>query len=457
VAIINFARREIEAKIVFYGPALSGKTTNVKAAFGCVPEGQRGQLSTLSTEDERTLFFDYAPITLGKIAGFAAHFKLFSVPGQAFYTETRKAVLQGADAVVFVADSAQDRAEANRASLADLEENLKAHGVKLSEIPFVIQLNKRDEPGARSIKEMGADLNRLGVPMIEAVAITGEGVERTLRTVTQIAADRIRDNLAGHKTAVQLNAVEREDREDDASVILKQLAEISKVRGLEEQRAKDALARGEVAVDDVDAFLFKNVEREPSPSARLSLDEPPPAPAQRTRRPLPPQFLKLPPIAPVELGFLTPYILNWSAVELIDAYVTPEGGVDVVMLIKDKGGPRNGVYTVNLVPKVKETAVTAPMPEPVVRSVTKPSTTTTRTGETPRPGESSRGGESKGSDPKPSDPRARRNNAAAPEPLELSPTAIEPLPAGRNPLVMFAVVMIVGLALGLGMGIVFGG
>ncbi len=455
MAIINFARREIEAKVVYYGPALSGKTTNVKAAFGCVPDGQRGQLSTLSTEDERTLFFDYAPITLGKIAGFAAHFKLFSVPGQAFYTETRKAVLQGADAVVFVADSSPDRAESNRASLADLEANLKAHGVKLSEIPFVIQLNKRDEPGARSIKEMGADLNPLGVPMIEAVALTGEGVERTLRTVTQIAADRIRDNLAGHKTAVQLNAVEREEREDDSSVILKQLAEISKVRGGEEQRAKDALARGEVEVDDVDAFLFKNVERDPSPGGRLSLDEPPPAPAPRTRRPLPPQYLKLPPIAPVELGFLTPYILNWSAVELIDAYVTPEGGVDVVMLIKDKGGPRNGVYTVNLVPKVKETAVTAPMAEPVVRSVAR--STNTKTGETPRPGDSSRGGESKGSDPKPSDPRARRNNAAAPEPVELSPAAIEPLPAGRNPLVMFAVVMIVGLALGLGMGIVFGG
>ena len=455
MAIINFARREIEAKVVYYGPALSGKTTNVKAAFGCVPEGQRGQLSTLSTEDERTLFFDYAPITLGKIAGFAAHFKLFSVPGQAFYTETRKAVLQGADAVVFVADSAPDRAEANRASLADLEANLKAHGVKLSEIPFVIQLNKRDEPGARSVKEMGADLNRLGAPMIEAVALTGEGVEITLRTVTQIAADRIRDNLAGHKTAVQLNAVEREEREDDASVILKQLAEISKVRGVEEQRAKDALARGEVEVDDVDAFLFKNVEREPSPSGRLSVDEPPPAPAPRTRRPLPQQYLKLPPIAPVELGFLTPYILNWSAVELIDAYITPEGGVDVVLLIKDKGGPRNGVYTVNLVPKVKETAATAPMAEPVVRSVARPSNT--KTGETPRPGESSRGGESVGSAPKPSDPRARRGGNAAPEPVELSEASIEALPAGRNPLVMFAVVMIVGLALGLGMGIVFGG
>ena len=157
----------------------------------------------------------------------------------------------------------------------------------------------------------------------------------------------------------------------------------------------------------------------------------------------------------MELGFLTPYILNWSAVELIDAYVTPEGGVDVVMLIKDKGGPRNGVYTVNLVPKVKETAVTAPMAEPVVRSVSRPANT--KTGETPRPGESSRGGESVGSAPKPSDPRARRGGAAAPEPVELSAASIEALPAGRNPIVVFAVVMIVGLALGLGMGIVFGG
>ncbi len=151
MATINFARREIEAKIVYCGPALSGKTTNLRVLHGLIPPVQRGELHSLATDQERTLFFDYMPIELGQISGFTARFKLFTVPGQAFYRETRRVVLEGADAVVFVADSAPERAQHNVDALVDLEEHLSAHGLSIAGLPLVIQLNKRDATGAMSV------------------------------------------------------------------------------------------------------------------------------------------------------------------------------------------------------------------------------------------------------------------------------------------------------------------
>ena len=212
MALINFARREIEVKIVFYGPAYSGKTTNVEILHRLMPPTQRGELHSLRTEQDRTLFFDYVPVTLGEIAGFTARFKLFTVPGQVFYKETRRVLLQGADAVVFVADSSPGRATANLEALLDLEENLAAHRLDLRSIPLVIQLNKRDVPDAQAPADMEAELNPFGVPVIEASAAEGRGVLDTLRRITDIAGQRIRENLAGHSTAVALTAVEHTDR-----------------------------------------------------------------------------------------------------------------------------------------------------------------------------------------------------------------------------------------------------
>lgn len=261
MAVINFARREIEAKVVYYGPAFSGKTTNVQVLHGQVPAAQRGDLHTMATAEERTLFFDYVPVQLGQIAGFSAKFKLFTVPGQVFYKETRKVVLQGADAVVFVADSGEDRADSNIDALIDLEENLRAHGLDLASIPLVIQLNKRDLPNARPVADLAADLNPFGVPMVEAVAFEGRGVMETLKAVTDLAAQRIRDNLAGRQTAVSLTAVDRAEAESDQKVIREHLEKIKRVRPYEEQRGEKLKTAGHVKATDVDAFLLQNVER----------------------------------------------------------------------------------------------------------------------------------------------------------------------------------------------------
>ncbi len=261
MAVINFARREIEAKVVYYGPAFSGKTTNVQVLHQQVPAGQRGDLHTMATAEERTLFFDFVPVQLGQIAGFNAKFKLFTVPGQVFYKETRKVLLQGADAVVFVADSADDRGDANVDALIDLEENLRSHGLDLASIPLVIQLNKRDLPNARSVQDIAADLNPFGVPMIEATAFEGKGVMETLRAVTDLAAQRIRDNLAGRETAVALTAVDNAHAESDQKVIRDHLEKIKRVRPFEEQRGQKLKSGGHVKTADVDAFLLANVER----------------------------------------------------------------------------------------------------------------------------------------------------------------------------------------------------
>ena len=261
MAVINFARKEIEAKIVYYGPAMSGKTTNVQILHGIVPDKQRGELHTMATAEERTLFFDYVPVQLGQVAGFSAKFKLFTVPGQVFYKETRRVVLQGADAVVFVADSSAERSDANIDALIDLEENLRAHGLDLASIPLVIQYNKRDAADVRSVADLQTDLNPFGVPHVEATAFEGRGVMETLRAITDLAAQRIRDNLAGRETAVSLTAVERPEGESDQNVIRDHLERIKRVRPIEEERGQKLKSGGHVKAAEVDAFLLANVER----------------------------------------------------------------------------------------------------------------------------------------------------------------------------------------------------
>lgn len=350
MAVINFARREIEAKIVFYGPALSGKTTNVKMAHASVPVNQRGQLSTLATEDERTLYFDYAPITLGKIANFDAHFKLFSVPGQAYYSETRKAVLQGADGVVFVADSAPDRAKANIESLIDLERNLKALGHKLSQFPLVLQLNKRDVPGARTVEDLARDLNWFGAPIVEASALTGEGVSATLQAISRATADRIREGLAGKESPIAVEAVERSERKSDAEVIVDQLAAIRGVRPGEEAKAKEDLARGKLRPDDVDSFLFHNVVREGIGADLLIEDD------EDTDSVTGGTLARFPDL---RLGLLPPALSGWRVKEVRSAQVTAEGGVRLEVVIRERQGRRRALCVVLLEARVE--------PEPVAR------------------------------------------------------------------------------------------
>jgi mutual gliding-motility protein MglA len=185
VTFINYASREINCKIVYYGPGLGGKTTNLQYIYDTSAAQQKGKLISLATETERTLFFDFLPLELGTVRGFKARFHLYTVPGQVFYDASRKLILKGVDGVVFVADSQRERMDANLESLWNLEENLKSHGYDFSKITYALQLNKRDLPDVLSVDELKRELLRKDEPVIEAVAPNGVGVFETLKAVAK--------------------------------------------------------------------------------------------------------------------------------------------------------------------------------------------------------------------------------------------------------------------------------
>jgi hypothetical protein len=198
---INFARREVNCKIVYYGPGLSGKTTNLEIIHKKVPDTARGSLTSIATEQDRTLFFDFMPLDLGQVAGMKTKFFLYTVPGQVYYNSTRKLVLQGADGITFIGDSDPNRMQDNIESMKNLEENLKDYGIDLRKIPFVIQYNKRDLPGAMAVAELNTKLNPYNAPCFEAVAVRGDGVMATLKGLAKIVIDRLNDDYAPGKGA----------------------------------------------------------------------------------------------------------------------------------------------------------------------------------------------------------------------------------------------------------------
>jgi signal recognition particle receptor subunit beta len=185
MSFINYSSREINCKIVFYGPGLCGKTTNLQFIYTKTNPDLKGKMISLATETERTLFFDFLPLALGQIRGFKTRFHLYTVPGQVFYDASRKLILKGVDGVVFVADSQIERMEANLESMDNLKINLREQGYEIEKIPFVIQYNKRDLPNAAPLDEMKRLLNPLGVPDFEACATTGEGVFETLKAAAK--------------------------------------------------------------------------------------------------------------------------------------------------------------------------------------------------------------------------------------------------------------------------------
>jgi signal recognition particle receptor subunit beta len=191
MVLINYTVREISTKIVYYGPGLSGKTTNLQIIHGRVNPENRGKLVSLATETDRTLFFDFFPIDFGTIGGFKVRFHFYTVPGQVFYNSTRKLVLKGADGVVFVADSQRNMAESNVESLINLKENLAEHGINLEDFPFVIQYNKRDLDDLLSIEELQKELNPNNVPYYEACALKGDGIMETMKGISKIALAKI--------------------------------------------------------------------------------------------------------------------------------------------------------------------------------------------------------------------------------------------------------------------------
>lgn len=185
MSFINYAAREINVKIVFYGPGLCGKTTNLQYIFEKSAPQQKGKLISLATETDRTLFFDFLPLDLGAVRGFKTRFHLYTVPGQVFYDASRKLILKGVDGVVFVADSQEARMDANEESLRNLEDNLMENGFDLKSIPYVLQFNKRDLPSAVLVDDMYRLLNFKGEPTFEAVATKGIGVFETLKAVAK--------------------------------------------------------------------------------------------------------------------------------------------------------------------------------------------------------------------------------------------------------------------------------
>jgi signal recognition particle receptor subunit beta len=192
MTFINYASREINCKIVYYGPGLCGKTTNLQYIYDTTAPTAKGKLISLATETDRTLFFDFMPLELGTVRGFKTRFHLYTVPGQVFYDASRKLILKGVDGVVFVADSQDERMDANIESLYNLEENLQANGYDLSKIPYVLQLNKRDLPNVIPADEMVSELRRKDEPVHEAIAAKGNGVFDTLKSVAKQVLTELR-------------------------------------------------------------------------------------------------------------------------------------------------------------------------------------------------------------------------------------------------------------------------
>lgn len=191
MALINVAAREIHGKIVYYGPGLSGKTTNLQYIHTRIPSTTKGDLLSIETETERTLFFDFLPLDLGKVHGFSIRFHLYTVPGQVLYERTRVAVLNGADGVVFVADAERDRLPDNLQSLRELAQNLTAQGKRFLDYPLVMQYNKMDLPNALPVPVLDRYLNTIKVPRFEAAAKDGRGVFETLRAISKLVVNKL--------------------------------------------------------------------------------------------------------------------------------------------------------------------------------------------------------------------------------------------------------------------------
>ena len=234
MTVINPLAREISAKVVFYGPGLSGKTTTLKHIYSSVKPQRRGDLVTLATEGDRTIFFDFLPLHVKEVQGMGVRFQLYTVPGQVFYGATRKLVLQGADGVVFVADSQPGATQSNRESLADLEQNLEDQGVHVPTFPIVFQYNKRDLSGVREVSDLSRDLNPRGAPEFPTSATQGQGVLPALKRVSKLVIRSLWDRFPKPPTKRQ------------PTVLAEGIeAEVAKV-------AREVTSSGEFALTDAD-------------------------------------------------------------------------------------------------------------------------------------------------------------------------------------------------------------
>ena len=243
MAVYNYAGGEVNIKIVYYGAGLSGKTTNLESIYAKMPRENKGKMVSMKTRTDRTLFFDFLPIEVGEINGLKTRFLLYTVPGQVYYNATRKLVLKGVDAVVFVADSAADRMAENKESLRNLEENLNDLGMSLKDIPWVIQYNKRDLPDITDMDTLESELNEQKVPSFEAVATTGDGVYETMEGIAQIVFKRIREDLKNVKGSKDKE--KPVEQEIDVEVVAKGISGINDSETDESESLENAENGGE--------------------------------------------------------------------------------------------------------------------------------------------------------------------------------------------------------------------
>ena len=195
MSFVNYQKKEINCKIVYYGPGLGGKTTNIQYVYQKTSGDNKGKMISLNSENERTLFFDFLPLDLGEIRGFKTRFHLYTVPGQVFYEASRKLILRGVDGIVFVADSQLERMEANKKSLEDLKNNLTLQGYDIEKMPIVMQWNKRDLKNVTPVAELEKELNEWDCPSFEASAIKGNGVFETLKMISKLVLINIKGGL----------------------------------------------------------------------------------------------------------------------------------------------------------------------------------------------------------------------------------------------------------------------
>ena len=256
MVLFNAATKELTAKIVYYGPGLCGKTTNLQHIYDSLPQDGRGKMLSLATQTDRTLFFDFLPIELGTIRGMKTRIQLYTVPGQVFYDATRKLVLRGADAVVFVADSQAPALDSNKDSFQNLMDNLREQGADLSKMPHVLQWNKRDTPNALPIDVLEREINRFSCPTFEACAMRGEGVRETLTGVAKLVLKHLAEKYGGAEEAPQMAPMPAPPAPREATVASKPL-EVEEISGNELLEEIEELpvteAGGVPAAKDADA------------------------------------------------------------------------------------------------------------------------------------------------------------------------------------------------------------
>jgi signal recognition particle receptor subunit beta len=255
MVVISYSGKEANAKIVYYGPGLGGKTTNLEFIYDSVPASSRGKMVSMKTQTDRTLFFDFLPLDLGELGGFKTRFLLYTVPGQVFYNATRKLVLRGCDAVAFIADSQVGKMEENKESLANLEENLADYDMKLDSIPWVIQYNKRDLPEAYTIEELNRQLNPRNVPYFEAVATEGTGVFETFRGLSRLLLEKLSEEI-GHRMIMSRSFGHKQEQEKESEIPeAKPIAEARPVREPEKVESEAIELEPEVSPETSEAGL----------------------------------------------------------------------------------------------------------------------------------------------------------------------------------------------------------